>query len=130
MSNNKEGIREKCEYADSKLMMNMERTCIIYMKKEYRKKYAAVICLPILLPSVQQPGFSCTSCVRYRYAYGPSRCCRPGACCVWLLYAYGLSRCCHPGCLQLKWRRRPYLLKRRLLKGMAVFRRTMHNRPM
>ena len=33
-----------------------------------------------------------------------------------LVYAYGLNRCRRLGCLQLKWCRRPYLLKRRLLK--------------
>ena len=50
---------------------------------------------------------------------------------------YGLSRCCCPGCLQLNWRRWPYLAKGWLLKVVdsskwwseqqPLFWRTLHN---
>ena len=60
---NKEGIREKCEYTFSKLMMYMKRY-MYNMKKKLRKEYAEVIRLPILLPSVRQSGLSCASCVQ------------------------------------------------------------------
>ena len=54
---NKEGIRKKCEYTFSKLMMDMERY-MYNMKEKQRKEYAEVVRLPILLPSVLRFLFS------------------------------------------------------------------------
>ena len=84
---NKEGIRKKCEYTFNKLMMDMERY-MYNMKEKQRKEYAEVVRLPILLPSV-----------------------------LCFLFPVAVRVCCRRlGCLQLKWCRRPYLSKGRLLK--------------
>ena len=130
MRNNKEEIREKCEYTFSKLMMYMDR----YMYVEEIKKGICRSC------SAANPSFLCAAvwlelrflclvAVRVRSKSLSSS----GHFLCLVAVCVRLKHCRRPGCLQLNWPIGHTYQKGDSSKWcseqQSVFRRTMHNGP-